>query len=87
MSQSASHVVLSYPAAIGEWGRDELEKSTYRRYLGRVHDSAEPGDRWEEFVGSDCGNPTDVTLQVERVEGGERVSEDTEFAFEPRDGE
>ena len=84
----ADRVVLSYPADLSDWGRDQLEQSSFRSYLGKAHDEAAVGDRWEEFVDVGCcGSTMDVPLQVERVDGGRRVDEETTIEYEPRDAE
>ncbi|MFB6309175.1 MAG: hypothetical protein ABEH35_07585 [Haloarculaceae archaeon] len=85
MTDTATRVVLSYPADIDDWDCDELTKPAFRRYLTRVHDTADVGDIWEEVVGSDCGTPSDVALRVERVEGGADLTDETEIEYESRD--
>ncbi len=82
----ASHVVVSYPADLSEWGRDTVDGSPFRSYLTKAHDTASAGDVWEEFVGVGCcGDTLDVPLRVESVEGGERLTEDTTFEFTVRE--
>ncbi len=94
----AARVVLSYPPRLDEGARDALDGDAFRRYLGRAHDVARPGDRWSEFVSVGCcGATADVELRVERVEGdgddpataavgSGRVDPETAFGFEPRTG-
>ncbi|MDG5777347.1 hypothetical protein VB773_03055 [Haloarculaceae archaeon H-GB2-1] len=84
--QQATRVVVSYPTDLSKWGRDTVEGSPFRSYLTKVHETANEGDRWEEFVGVGCcGSTLDVPLVVEGVEGGERLTEDTEIVYEVRD--
>lgn len=84
--KAATRVVISYPADLSKWGRDIVEDRPFSAYLPKAHDSASPGDHWEEFVGVGCcGSALDVPLQVESVEGGPRLTEDTEFEFTVRE--
>jgi len=85
MSETARTVEVSYPADLSDWGRFQVEKSSFRAYLRRVHDTAAVGDVWEEFVGVGCcGDSLDVPLRVEDTTGGEAIGPDTEFAFVER---
>ena len=82
----ATRVVVSYPADLSNWGRFQVEKPSFRAYLRKTRDRAHEGDLWEEFVGVGCcGNTLDVPLRVERVEGGARINEETEFEYEVRE--
>ncbi|MFB6163813.1 MAG: hypothetical protein ABEJ31_01500 [Haloarculaceae archaeon] len=82
----ADRVVLSYPADLSKWGRNQVSTPHFRAYLRKVHESAAPGDEWPEFVGVGCcGDNLDVPLRVERVDGGSRVTAETEFAYEVRE--
>ncbi|MCU4801246.1 hypothetical protein OB920_12775 [Halobacteria archaeon HArc-gm2] len=84
----ATRVVLSYPSDLSDWGRDGVEGRPFRAYLAKAHDTASEGDVWAEFVSVGCcGDTLDVDLHVEKVEGGDAVDEDTEFAFTERDVE
>ena len=87
MSQdTATRVVVSYPADLSQWGRDTVEGSSFRTYLTKAHDTAREGDEWPEFVGVGCcGNTLDVPLRVEAVEGGPRVTAETAFEFTVRE--
>ena len=82
----AERVVLSYPAALSERTRERVSQSYYRTYLARAHDSARPGDEWVEFtdVGC-CGSQIHIPFRVERVDGGSRVTADTEIEFTVRE--
>ena len=85
---TAGRVVVSYPADCSDWGRDQLEKRSYRAYLRRTRDRPVVGDVWEEFVDVGCcGSALDVALRVERVDGGTRMGPDTEIVYEPREEE
>jgi len=82
----AATVVLSYPADLSDWGRMRVEDRRFRAYLRKTNDELAVGDVLEEFVGVGCcGNTLDVPLRVERVDGGRRIGEDTEVAFEVRE--
>jgi hypothetical protein len=85
-ASTATRVVLSYPADLSKWGRDQVATPHFRNYLGKVHDTAAVGDAWAEFVGVGCcGDALDVTLQVEQVDGGDRIADDTAFEYEVRE--
>ncbi len=82
----ATHVVVSYPADLSDWGRDTVEGSPFRSYLPKAHETAEEGEVWEEFVGVGCcGDTLDVPLRVESVEGGSRLTQETTFEFTVRE--
>jgi hypothetical protein len=84
----ATRVVVSHPAVLSRWGRDQLTGPRFRRYLQRVLDDVAVGDEWEEFVDVGCcGNAMDVPLRIEAVEGAPRVGEDTEIEFTERDAD
>jgi len=86
MTETATHVVISYPADLSKWGRDIVEDTPFRAYLPKAHETAEPGDRWEEFVGVGCcGSALEVPLRVERVDGGPRLTPETTFEFTVRE--
>lgn len=83
---SETSVTLSYPRALSNWGRSIVEDEPFRTYLRKVHDRANPGDRWEEFVGVGCcGNAMDVVLRVESVDGGPALTAETDFEFVERE--
>jgi len=85
-SETASHVVLSYPSELSTWGRDIVEGDPFRAYLPKAHDRACPGDVWEEFVGVGCcGDALDVPLRVESVEGAAELTSATTFEFTVRE--
>lgn len=86
MTETATRVVLSYPADLSDWGRDIVEDTPFRSYLPKAHETAEPGETWAEFVGVGCcGSALDVPLRVEEVEGGPALGEDTAFEFTVRE--
>jgi hypothetical protein len=83
---SADRVVVSYPADLSQWGRETIEGTQFRSYLPKAHDTLAEGDTWEEFVGVGCcGNTLDVPLRVERVDGGTRLTQQTEIEFSIRE--
>jgi len=83
---AADRIVLSYPADLSEWGRQQVSTPHFRAYLRKVHDTAATGDTWPEFVGVGCcGDTLDVPLRVERVDGGPRVTADTTFEYAVRE--
>ncbi|ELY93579.1 hypothetical protein C482_19314 [Natrialba chahannaoensis JCM 10990] len=82
----ATRVVISYPEDLSDWGRFQVEKSSFRAFLRKTRDHARKGDEWEEFVGVGCcGNSLDVPLRVERVEGGTEIGEHTEISYTVRE--
>jgi hypothetical protein len=86
MAESATGVVLSYPADLSTWGRDIVEDRPFRAYLRKAHDTAAVGERWTEFVGVGCcGSALDVPLRVEAVEGGHELTADTDVSFTVRE--
>jgi hypothetical protein len=86
MTDTATRVVLSYPADLSDWGRDIIEDAPFRTYLPKAHDRAEPGETWEEFVGVGCcGSALDVPIRVEKTEGGTRLTGETTFEFTVRE--
>jgi len=86
MPETASTVVVSYPADLSKWGRDIVEDTPFSSYLRKAHERAASGDQWDEFVGVGCcGSALDVPLRVESVEGGPVIDDGTEFAFTVRE--
>ena len=86
MTDTATRVVISYPADLSKWGRDIVEDTPFQSYLPKAHDTAEPGETWEEFVGVGCcGSALDVPLRVEEVHGGPSLDEATAFEFTVRE--
>ncbi|WP_136718033.1 hypothetical protein [Halorientalis salina] len=82
---AARRVVLSYPEDLSAWGRSQVSTPHFQAYLRTVHDTVEPGDTWAEFVGVGCcGDSLDVPLRVKAVDGGHRVSDETDFEYEVR---
>lgn len=83
---AATRVVVSYPADLSTWGRQQLDTPHFTGYLRKTLGSVSVGDNWEEFVGVGCcGNTLDVPLQVETVEGGRRVGPDTTVEWDVRE--
>ncbi|MFB6128019.1 MAG: hypothetical protein ABEJ79_12100 [Halolamina sp.] len=84
-TDTADRVVLSYPEALSEWGRDQVEADRYRGFLRRMLGEVAVGDTVEEFVDVGCcGDSLDVTFRVEAVAGGGVVGEGTTVAYETR---
>ena len=82
---TADRLVVSYPADLSMWGRDQLDTRHFRAWLKRQYPTPEPGDRWEEFLDVGCcGSSLDVPLRVESVAGGDRLDESTEIVYEER---
>ncbi|MFB6074675.1 MAG: hypothetical protein ABEJ89_06655 [Haloarculaceae archaeon] len=77
---TATRVVISYPADLSDWGRDAIDRDSFRAYLPKVHEVARAGETWPEFVGVGCcGSTLDVPLQVERVEDADGPTEAAQF--------
>lgn len=86
MDDPARTVRVSYPADLSLWGRDIVEDTPFSAYLRKAHDRADPGDTWKEFVGVGCcGSALDVPLRVESVEGGTKITPETNFEFFERE--
>jgi len=85
MSSQATRVILSYPDALSQWGRDQVETPRYKGYLRKVVDDLSVGAEFEEFadVGC-CGDSLDIRFRVEDVEGGEEMGQETEITFTTR---
>lgn len=81
-TETATRVVLSYdPDAIDDisrfWVEDELSKESFEGYIRRAHDSLSEGEPFQTSVSKGCGVPVEVTLRVERLEGGPGIDEET----------
>ena len=84
--REATRVVVSYPADLSAWGRQQVDTRHFRGYLRKTLDEVATGDGWEEFVGVGCcGDTLDVPLRVETVEGGDRVRPDTTIEYDVRE--
>jgi hypothetical protein len=82
----ATHVTISYPTDLSDWGRFQVEKPSFRAYLRRTLGDVAVGDVCEEFVGVGCcGNTLDLPLRIEAVEGGLHVDEDTKIEYTVRE--
>ncbi|MFB6118795.1 hypothetical protein [Halosegnis sp.] len=82
---TANRLVVSYPADLSTWGRDQLDTRHFRAWLKRAHPEPEAGDIWEEFLDVGCcGSALEVPLRVERVVGGDAVGEPTHINYEER---
>src|SRR6056297_83038 len=85
-ANDADRVVISYPADLSDWGRFHVEGDPFKAFLRKTKQGVRAGDAWEEFVGVGCcGSTLDVPLQVERVEGGSRVTSETRIEYEVRE--
>ena len=85
-AETATRVVVSYPADLSDWGRMQVDTRYFRAYFRKVHDDLREGETFEEFVGVGCcGNTLDVPLRVERVERGSRMGEDTAIEYTVRE--
>ena len=83
---TATRVVVSYPADLSGWGRDQLETPWFRAYLRRTLGSAEVGELAEVFLDVGCcGDSLDVPLRVEDIEGEGPVGEETAIEYEERE--
>lgn len=85
-TKAATRVVISYPTALSDWGRDQVTSGRYVGYLRKTVGDAFVGKEWEEFadVGC-CGNTLDIPLRIEAVEGGDEMGPETEIEFTERD--
>jgi len=82
----ADRVTISYPGDLSDWGRFQVEKPSFRAFLRKTRDVAEPGETWEEFVGVGCcGNTLDVPLRVEATVGGSRIGPETDIEYTVRE--
>lgn len=89
-AETASRVVLSYdPQAIDDisryWVEDELSKDAYEAYIRRSYGPVSEGEEFEEFVAKGCSVPMDVTLRVERLEGGSTIGDETAVDIQRRE--
>lgn len=89
-AETATRVVLSYdPDEIDDvsryWVEDELSKDSYEGYVRRTYGTVAEGEEFEEFVSKGCSVPMDVTLRVERLEGGTTVGEGTTVEIRRRE--
>lgn len=83
---TATRVVVSYPADLSGWGRDQLETPWFRAYLRRTLGSAEVGELTEVFLDVGCcGDSLDVPLRVEAIEGEGPVGEETAIEYDERE--
>lgn len=86
MTETATRVVLSYPADLSDWGRRQTETPWFRAYLRKTLGEVRAGDVTEEFLDVGCcGSTLDVPLRVERVEGGPLVDAATDVVYEVRE--
>lgn len=85
-TDAADRVVVSYPADLGDWSREQLEADRFRTYLRRTLGDLSEGEVFTEFVDVGCcGNSPDIPLRVESFEGPPRAGEGTEIEFTTRE--
>jgi len=83
---TASRVVVSYPADLSAWGRDQLDTPWFRAYLRRRLEDAVAGATVDVFLDVGCcGDTLDVPLRVERIEGDGPVGADTTIEYAERE--
>jgi len=81
-----SRIVVSYPADLSAWGRDQLSTPWFRAYLRRRLEDAVAGEAVDVFLDVGCcGDTLDVPLRVERIEGDEPVGPDTQIEYAERE--
>ena len=86
MNDTADRVVVSYPADLSKWGRQQVDRREFKAYLRKVYERVAEGDDWDEFVGVGCcGSSLTVPLVVEAVEGGARLGDETDIEFTVRE--
>jgi len=84
--EHASRVVLSVPAGLSDWARDQIDSDRYRGYFRRTLGDVAEGDALEEFVDVGCcGSNLDVPFRVERVDGPGRVGPETAIEYADRE--
>ena len=84
-SETATRIVVSYPADLSGWGRDRIDTTPFKTYLRRMHTEIEEGETWNEFVDSGCcGDTLDIPLQVETIDGPSTVGTDTKIEYAER---
>lgn len=82
----ATRVVISYPADLSGWGRDQIDTPHFRAYLRKTLGEVARGDAFDEFVGVGCcGNTLDVPMRIESVEGGTLVGSETAIEYVERE--
>jgi hypothetical protein len=85
-ADTATRVVLSYPADLSEWGRGQVDTPHFLAYLRKTLGEVGEGEVREEFVGVGCcGSALDVPLRVEEVQGGSRVGPETDLEYTVRE--
>ena len=83
---TTSRVVVSYPADLSGWGRDQLETPWFRTYLRRRLADVAAGETVEVFLDVGCcGDTLDVPLRVERIEGDGPVEADAAVDYVERE--
>lgn len=79
-----SRLVVSYPADLSLWGRQQLDTRHFRAWLLRKHADASEGEVFEEFLDVGCcGSSLTVPLRVEHVGGP--LTPESEVVYEERE--
>ena len=88
---TATRVVVSFPADLSGWGRDQIETPWFRAYLRRTlgeggEAEARAGETVDAFLDVGCcGDSLDVPLRVERIDGEGPIEEGTAIEYEERE--
>ena len=83
---TTSRVVVSYPADLSAWGRDQLETPWFRAYLRRRLEATAEEETVDVFLDVGCcGDTLDVPLRVEQLEGDGPVGENATIEYVERE--
>lgn len=78
-------LVVSYPADLSKWGRDQLATPWFRAYLRRELEDVGVGEILDAFLDVGCcGNTLDVPLRLERIDGDDPPGEEGAIEYEER---
>lgn len=84
-TETATRLVVSYPADLSDWGRYQVEKPAFQAFIRKTWSDIEEGDIFEEFVGVGCcGDTLDVPLRVETLDDGRQLGDETPIEFVER---
>ncbi len=77
-----THVVLSHPDELSDWGRLQINQPHFRAWLRRSHETLSEGDQFEEFVDTGCcGGAHYVPFVVTDVHGDGTLTESTTIEY------